>query len=165
MIMLKLRLISLNKFIILTIITLGLYGLWWNYKSWRFFQQKEQVDMLPAFRALFSILFLIPLLNRIQKFAHAEGYDESYSSVLLFIGFFIVQLLVYLPDPYWLISLLNVAFLVPAFNALNYAKRNSPNIKIQEQESFNARQVVLIVIGSIFWFLLIVGFIVVPASY
>jgi hypothetical protein len=156
--------ISLSKFIILIILTLGLYGVWWSYKSWRFFQQKQSIDILPAFRGLFGIFFLIPLFNRIQRLAHSVGYKKSYSSVLLFIGFFVVNLLVYLPDPYWLMSLLSFIFLIPAFNAFNYARRNSLNLKVKEQDSFNARQIVLIVIGSIFWFLLIMGLIVNPTA-
>ena len=149
----------LNKFIILTIISLGLYELWWIYKSWRFFQQKEKVDMLPALRALLSIIFLIPLLNRIQKFAQIKGYDKRYSPVLLYIAFIIVKLSVYLPDFYWFVPISSFVFLIPAFNALNYAKRNSSEFIVEEQESFNTRQIALIVIGTIFWILLITGLI------
>jgi len=35
-------------FIFLSIITLGLYSVWWIYKAWRFFQQKEMIDIMPA---------------------------------------------------------------------------------------------------------------------
>ena len=42
------KIISLNMFIFLSITTLGLYSVWWIYKAWRFFQQKEMIDIMPA---------------------------------------------------------------------------------------------------------------------
>jgi hypothetical protein len=49
------KIISLNKFIFLSIISFGAYEIWWIYKAWKFYQQKENLDIMPAARALFSI--------------------------------------------------------------------------------------------------------------
>ena len=51
------KIISLNKFIFLSIISFGTYEIWWIYKAWRFYQQKEKLDIMPAARAIFSIFF------------------------------------------------------------------------------------------------------------
>ena len=63
------KLISLNKFITLSIISFGTYPIWWIYKAWRFYQQKEKLDIRPRARAFFSI-FLIAffLLSKKTKF-------------------------------------------------------------------------------------------------
>jgi hypothetical protein len=119
------------------------------YKAWRFYQQKEKLDIIPAARAIFSIFFLNSLFNKILDFAKEKGYNESYSSVSLFLGFIVANLLAVLPDPYWLISVFNFIFLIPSFKALNFAKRNSTDFEVIEQESFNGRQIALIVIGLI----------------
>ncbi len=37
--------ITLEMFIFLCFITLGLYNIWWIYKQWRFFNQKERSDI------------------------------------------------------------------------------------------------------------------------
>lgn len=112
---------------------------------------------MPAARAIFSIFFLNSLFNRILDFAKQKGYDGSYSSTTLFIGFLIGNLLAKLPDPFWLVSLLSFVFLIRPFNALNYAKQNSNEIIVKEQNSFSGRQIGLIVIGVIFWGLVILG--------
>ena len=58
------QIISLNKFIFLSIISFGTYEIWWIYKAWKFFQQKEGLDIMPAARAIFSIIFLNTLFNK-----------------------------------------------------------------------------------------------------
>jgi hypothetical protein len=40
-------------------------------------------------------------------------------------------------------------FLIPPFNALNYLKQNSMEVRTIKQDSFNARQIVLIIVGGI----------------
>ena len=43
------KIINLNKFIFLSIISFGAYEIWWIYKAWRFYQQKEQLDIRVCF--------------------------------------------------------------------------------------------------------------------
>ena len=151
------QIIDVNKFVILSILSFGLYQVWWIYKSWRFFQQKDRLDIMPAVRALFSIFFLIPLFHRIIDFANRKGYNGNYSSVSLFIGFFVANFLVQLPDPFWLISVFSFVFLIPSFKALNFAMQNSTDFIVEEQSSFNGRQIAIIIIGAILWTLLLIG--------
>ncbi|MFX8512392.1 hypothetical protein ABTM04_21180, partial [Acinetobacter baumannii] len=61
----NLKVISLNKFIVLSIISFGLYQIWWVFKAWRFFLIKDKLNIMPAARAVFSIFFLYSLFNRI----------------------------------------------------------------------------------------------------
>ena len=150
-------LISENKFIFLSIISVGLYPVWWAFKAWRFYQQKQRLDIFPALRALFGILFLISLFERTLKFAKANGYESSYSPVLLFLGIIAFSLLSYLPRPMWLTSILTAAFFMPPFNAFNFARRNSTDLVIVEQTNFNTKQYFLIVIGAMIWGLFLVG--------
>jgi hypothetical protein len=149
--------LNTGQFVLLSILTMGLYGVWWMYKSWRFFQEKENLDIMPAARAIFSIFFLISLMNKILEYAREKGYGGDYSTVLLFVCFFMANLLSRLPDPYWLISLFGFFFLIPPFQALNYAKQNDPTIEAVEQDSFNTRQVILLVVFGAFWLLILAG--------
>ena len=152
------KIINLNKFIILCITSFGLYPIWWIFKAWRFYQQKENLNIMPALRAIFSIFFLISLFNKILSFAKEKGYGENFSSIGLFISFFVVKILLeLLPDPFWLISILSFVFLIPPFKALNYAKQNSNEFVVTEQTSFSGRQIGLIVIGIVFWGLVLLG--------
>lgn len=150
--------ISLNKFIILYIITIGLYGVWWIYKAWRFFKFKVDPTIKPAVRTIFSIIYFYSLLQAIKAYAEEKEYPYSYTSGSLFVGFFLFNFLSYLPDPYWFISIFGFIFLIPAFNALNFAKRKSDEFKIIEEVSYNHRQIALVGVGTIFWLILLVSY-------
>ncbi|PKK35581.1 hypothetical protein BWI96_15855 [Siphonobacter sp. SORGH_AS_0500] len=143
--------ISVGKFVFLCFITAGLYQLWWSYKAWRFFKQKQELAITPALRALFGLFFLWPLFSRIKDFSKKEGYKPRFNPFLLFIGSLFFELFSALPEPYFILSFLSIFFFIPPFEALNYAKLQCNEFVTIEQESFNTRQIVLIVIGSILW--------------
>lgn len=156
------KIISLHKFVILSIASFGLYEIWWIYKSWRYYQQKEDLDILPAARAIFCVFFLNSLFKKILNSAKDKGYQDDYSSVALFIGFFIMNIFTKLPDPYWLITTFSFVFFIPPFRALNYEKLNSGGFTATHQTYFNGRQIALIGFGSLFWCLVILGLFMEP---
>jgi len=53
--------------------------------------------------------------------------------------------------------MLTFIFFIPPFKALNFAKQNSSDLIVTEQTSFSSRQIVLIVIGFIFWVLFLLA--------
>jgi len=149
--------LSVNKFVILSIVTLGLYELWWIYKSWRFFQDKEKSDIMPAIRTVLSIFYLIPLFNKILNLAKNNGYKHNYVSVFLFVGFLIANFLVLLPTPYFLTAITSFVFIIPPFKALNFAVDYCEGFTVIEQNAFSKRQIFLLIIGVILWILVIIG--------
>ncbi|WP_445115078.1 hypothetical protein [Acinetobacter sp. WZC-1] len=151
------RIISRNKFIFLCLISLGLYEVWWLFKAWRFFMRKDRLNIMPALRAVFAIFFLYSLFNHIKSYAKEKHYSDDFSAGWMFIGYIVMLLSIHLPDPYWLISTFSFVFLLPAFEALNYAKKQSSNFVVIEQEKFNTAQIILIIICSIFWILTLIG--------
>ncbi|WP_036600795.1 hypothetical protein [Olivibacter sitiensis] len=149
--------INIDKFILLSIVSFGAYQVWWMYKAWRFFQQKERSDIMPAVRAILSLFFLIALFEKIQHLAKEKGYGFSYSPVVLFIGLLLANLLCYLPEPYWMLTMISVVFFFSPFEALNFAKRHSTDFVVIEQTKFSGRQIALIVVGTIWWALLLIS--------
>lgn len=154
-----LTIISLKRFIFLSIISLGLYELWWIFKAWRFFAIKDHLNIMPAARAIFSIFFLYFLFKKIREYAKAQGDVQEFSAGWMYIGYILFALVfANLPDPYWLISSVSFMFLIPAFVALNHAKKQDDQLNAVIQEKFNIAQIFVIIIGSIFWILLLIGF-------
>ncbi len=148
--------ISVPKFIILSIVSFGIYRTWWQYKAWRFYKQKEKSDISPVARTIFSVFYLNSLFNKIQDSAIEKGYSERYSSVGLFIGVLVAGALSKLPQPFGLITILSFIFFIPPFKALNYAKQNTSDINVIEQEGFNGRQIGLIVFSLLILMLLLI---------
>jgi hypothetical protein len=152
----EIELVDSGKFIILFVITLGLYGIWWIYKTWRFFQEKDDLDIMPAARAIFSIFFTYSLFDDIKHYAKSLGYTGEYSSGLLFTGYLILSLMGNLPAPFFLVSLFSFIFFIRPLNALNFAIEHSPDYS-GKRGGFNTRQIILIAIAGIFWAFILIG--------
>ena len=158
------KIISTQKFILLSIISFGLYEVYWIYKAWKFFKQKENSDISPIPRAIFSLFFLNSLFAKILSLAKSKGYKEQYSADGLAFGFIACNFLSYLPDPFWLLSFLSVIFLIKPFMVLNYAKENSNDFVTTDQYSLSNGQIIVIVLGAAFWLLVLLGLFMGEAS-
>jgi len=146
----EIELINVPKFIFLYILSLGLYGFWWIYKSWKFFKVKESSDIWPFPRTILSFFTLGVLFTKIETFASQMGSKRDL--YWLYLGFIFSGIISYwLPEPYVFISLLTFIFLIPPLKALNYAIEKSEQYIVKRRTGFNNRQIVLIVIYGIFW--------------
>ena len=136
-----------GNFIILYLATFTLYATWWQYKQWRFFKEKDNSDIMPIPRAIFTIFFLHGLFDRIQDFAFSNGYRKEYSSTGLFMAVIVLSLTSRLPG--WLSSLSFCGFVgfLPPLKALNYALRGDELTGVDLSE-FNWRQWSLILFGG-----------------
>lgn len=146
-----------NQFILLCVLTLGLYAVWWMYKTWRFFDEREEQNLLPVLRAILAIFFLPGLLNRILGFAQERGYEESYSPILIYLGYIVLNLTGYLPDPYFFIALTAYLLLLPPYRAFYSGLRLDTGFHLQLQETFNNRQWLLVAFGAFMWLFIIAG--------
>ena len=153
----RIELVDVNKFIILFVMSLGLYAIWWMYKSWKFFQEREQPDMIPAARAIFGIFWLYPLFERIRLFADENGYHSSYYSILLFLGFLFTNISANIPGPIGLVSIFAFVFLIPPVRALNFAIMNSDDYDGQEVDQYNAGQMIIVAFGIVTWSMVMLG--------
>jgi hypothetical protein len=145
-------------FVIFSVLTFGLYEIWWIYKCWRFFREKENLDIAPAARALFSIFFLKQLCDKIADYCHEKEIDVSFNSTNVLVAYILLNLTARLPQPLWLISLLSVApfiNVVKAFN--NYFTGNEEG---DGQEVLSGRRIVMLIFGCLFWVLVIASFFV-----
>jgi hypothetical protein len=160
----RIDIISVNKFLILFVLSFGLYSIWWMYKVWRFFKEKDSLDILPVWRAFFSIFFTYSLFDTILKYSLSNGYTKSYQSSSLFAGYILSSIVSnFLPDPYWLLGLLSAFFFVPPIEAFNFSIENSESHEAETSEGFNGRQIVVLVAGVAFWILVLMGLFVDPA--
>lgn len=151
--------ISLAKFIFLYVATLGMYGIWWSYKTWRFFKERNDSDISPIARAIFAIFFHYDLITRVQYFAEEKDYNKDYSAGLLTFGFIAANFLSYLPAPLNFLSLTSFVFLIPPFQAWNYALENADDVKVVYQNGITGRHVAAVLIGIVFWIFTIIGII------
>ena len=75
------KIMSLKRFIFLSIGSFGLYPIWWTFEAWRFFMQKDHLDIMPAMRTILAYFFIYSLFNKIQMYAEGQGYTQKFSSI------------------------------------------------------------------------------------
>ncbi|TAG19044.1 MAG: hypothetical protein EAZ32_12710 [Cytophagia bacterium] len=148
-------------FFALCFLTFGLYAIWWNYRVWRFFKEKEDLNILPAARALFSLFFIYSLLSKINAEAVKKGGQKvSYG---LYAAFFIItSLFAYLvgrvfPDSMVIFFFPYYIFLIPSVKQLNFYWESEASEIVPRVMSTGAK--IALIIGSIFWLLFLAAFI------
>ncbi len=144
--------ISVGKFIFYSIVSLGIYEIVWVYRNWKFFKEKEDLNISPFWRAIFAIFFINSLFKKMLKLSQEKNYKETYSSGWLTAFWFILALLSRLPDPYWLISISTFIPLLGPLNAINYYWEKS-GTKLPERK-LKWWHILLVIVGILIWILI-----------
>ncbi len=63
----KLLYIPVSRLVIMGIITLGLYEAYWIYKNWKYFKERDKLDIQPFWRGIFGLFFCHSLFNSIKN--------------------------------------------------------------------------------------------------
>ena len=160
----ELEILSVWKFVLLSVASLCIYPLWWMYKSWRFIKYKENLDIMPVWRVIFAIFYIIALFGNIKYYATTLGYKKDYNSGLMLVFIIACNFLGRLPDPYWILALTSCAFYIPALQAQNFALEHDEEILVTKRDGFTNKQVVILVVGGIWWALILIGLFVAPEA-
>jgi len=144
--------ISVGKFIFYSVISFGIYEIVWFYRNWKFFEEKEKLNISPFWRAFFAIFFINDLFKRMLKLSQEKGYKETYSSGWLTAAWFILTVLYRLPEPFWLISVIAFLPLLEPLGAINYYWEQS-GTKLPER-TLKWWHILLIIVLILLWVLI-----------
>lgn len=136
-------------FIILSVVTMGIYQIWWLYKSWRFFKEKEDLDIYPAARAIFSIFFIKQLFDKISDYATEKGLDVNYNSTNRLVAIVVLNITSRLPQPFWLISVFSFVPFIDVVKTFNYYF--TQDFEGSDEDTFSGKRILLIVLGLVLW--------------
>ncbi len=160
------------RLVFLSVITFNLYQVYWFYKNWRFFKEKEKLEISPFWRAIFSVIFIYSILKRIFGLTKKKDLNKWHSPVVLTILWILLEFMGLLDNiPQFLgdqmsvlsyvllllatiLPLLSVLVLIPAQRLLNnYWRKVESNLPIKP---FTWWQIVLIIFFAFgflfFWF-------------
>lgn len=148
--------VSLPKFVVMSVVTFGIYNLYWTYKQWVHISARSREGISPFWRAFFSPIWSFSLFERIKVDASTRGVPVYWSPGLLGLVYLIMGVLYRLPDPYWLLSLLSFLPLVPAVRAVIAIHERSTGGATRDRNSyFGAANVIGIIVGIGFLLLII----------
>lgn len=133
------------KVFILSVLSFGLYSIWWKMQ-WMWTQ------LITKTLHSRSIVFLTIVAG---VALHIGQTIAAFQQHPLFAGQLVFSLASRLPEPYWLISVVSSFFILAPANALNFAIANSGQYNATTISGFNGRQIAVLVIGGIFWMLVL----------
>ena len=142
--------VRIDKFVILSLFTFGLYEVVWLYRNWRYVQESEgNSAIMPFFRAAVAPFYYHSLLNRLQFLGKREKAG-------LAAAFFFLVASWRLPDPYGLVSSLSFLPLLPAVKAINL--KNSESWTQVPSFGWRRRSVAALTLGLPWFALVSIGY-------
>ena len=155
-------------FILLSIVTFGIYEIYWFYRNWKHFKFHKGLDISPGWRTvglfvpIYGLVLVYRQLRDIRDFSSETGIDKTYSPGGIFTGWLVLNALWQLPDPFWFVSFFSAFPLAVAQGVLNsYWQKEQP--QMPARTGFSGWQIALLVIGIIMLILVLIGtFIPVP---
>jgi hypothetical protein len=111
--------VSLQKLVLMSLCTLGLYQVFWHYKNWEYVKQRENSDIMPFWRAIFSIFFCYSLFRKISEYDAPDADDRKIAAGALAAGWILMNFLGALPDPYSLLSIVSFVLILPVQGRVN----------------------------------------------
>lgn len=151
--------ISLWKLFILSVVTFGLYDVYWFYRQWKsFYAVKNQKHgwLYIFFVSFFAGISSFSLFKIIANEVKNVDQNRSLRATGLSILFIIINVLYKLPSPYWLLSSLSVLALLPVQNTINYYWRKKYGERLTGS-GFGVGNFIVAFIGIIFFILALFG--------
>lgn len=99
--------VSPVKLAVLSVVTFGLYELFWFYRNWQRVRERTGRAIRPFWRAFFAPLFCFALASTVASAAGSLRLPRRAHPVSLGLAYAAILMLQRLPDPWWLLCLLS----------------------------------------------------------
>jgi hypothetical protein len=147
---------STLKLTLMSICTLGIYELYWFYKNWVQIKARSEPNIMPFWRAFFAPIWAYSCFKHFKTTANENDVQESLPIGFLAFAFFMLQVSVRLPDPFWLITFFSFLILIPA-NNVAIAVNKTLDVEFKNNEKFTGWNWVGLVLGGLVFILSIIG--------
>lgn len=152
------KVIPLKKFALYNICSLGIYQLYWIYKSWKNIKEYRKIDISPILRTIFSVFFVASLAKDTLSMAKDKGYTKNYSYVIVYMLFILLNFAgKKLPDFLgFIVAISSFVVFIPVVQASNYFwQKEEPLLKVNDK--FSISSILLLIIGGLIVFFSLIG--------
>ena len=148
--------VPVGRFILLSLITFGIYELVWFYRNWKLLQKRRKLENFSVLACIFCFSFFAgSIAGTFTKFLNKKHIETDYSATGIGIFYFILAILWRFPDPYSLISSFTFIPMLPLVKAMNrYWQKELQNA---QPKKFTWWQIILIILGIILLSLSVLG--------
>lgn len=100
--------VSLFKFAIMSVATMGMYQAYWMYRCWKYIRQRRKIKNNADRRSDYPLFFIYPMFREIRAVGTATGCDPTFSPGYMFLLWIALTYLAQLPDPFSLLGNLDI---------------------------------------------------------
>ena len=115
------------KFVLMDVVTLGVYAMYWSYRNWRFVKDRDQSDIIPILCAIFHPLTFYWLMKSLAPTLESRELTSTTFRVLLASLLILITATSALPDPYWLLSVFSFVPVMPVVLAMWSTAKRTPS--------------------------------------
>lgn len=168
---------SITKLVVLSVVTMGLYSIYWFYKQWKYQARNMDKKIYPFARAIFNIFFTHSLFKRIQLASAERGIESNVSytwMATLYVVLGVISWLLDVIDSTGSIEYTNLIFaaalaiVAVSMYPIIFVQKKINQINNDPDGAMNSRfsvyNYLIIVLGILFWALVMVGLFL-PESY
>ena len=142
------------KVTVMCLATLGFYQIYWFYKNWKLIKEREKTEIMPFWRAVFSVFYCASCFNRIGAMGGSLGLGSSINAGILSAVWILLTIAQRLPDPYWLVSFLSFLCLLPVQSLAN-SINSSVSPDFRPNERFTGWDIPIVIFGGLLFILLL----------
>jgi len=110
--------VATHKFVIMCVVTLGMYQYYWLYKQWKRLARTSFEPISPFWRTFFAPLWGFSLFMRIRARAELEKVVVSWNDIALGVAYLLLSAAWRLPEPWWIVSLFGFLPLLPVHGTI-----------------------------------------------
>lgn len=140
----------------LSLVTLGLYPLYWFWQNWRAIKRETGGTQWPWARALFAPLWSFLCFSDLRDIAVSRRRELAFAPGLLAAAYFLLNLAGRLPGGLTLLSLFTFVPILP-INSLLRRYHREEGLDMQRMDRFGVWHILLLVFGGIFLMLVLFG--------
>jgi hypothetical protein len=146
--------VAIHKLLLLSVLTLGLYNVFWFYRNWVRLRERTGQRLSPFWRSFFSVLWASTLFGEVKRQARDADVRSGWSPLGLALVYLGLTSLWRLPTGWALLGYLTVLALVPVQHTIN---RLAAERGAKPDASFRLAHVPVFVLGGIFLLLVVIG--------
>lgn len=167
--------VAQNKCMVLFFVTVGMYMVYWMYKNWSQYKAATGESLMPVMRGIFSVFYTHSLFDAVQTKLEQDGRKVDWEPKALATGLVILVVLsnllsivgnrllhTNLMDTVSFVLLIPIGmYLLKAQKVINIACGDEQGAS---NSRFTAANVVWLLLGGLFWLLIVIGLVMDPSA-
>lgn len=153
--------VSVSKLLVMSIASFGAYQIYWHYRNWKRYRARSTRRFSVLLRTFFAPLFCFRLFERMHHDSREAGLAGLPEPGVLALAYLCLNALLALPEPWWVLTFLNVVPLMVVQARVNQLHA-AVTPTARRNDAYSGANVALIVAGVFLFLMMLLGLLFPP---